>query len=137
MLFQAMSKIKHLSQITETSCLSDMEVPLNSFPSDKTKHIDYVIYYKDNSEKEVIKKRIAFKSLLENEEFKIEHLQDKRNKRNFWLLNCSLERLMNQAERMKLEYPLKVNSLNNFQIRGSRLIFLTALDEFSKLFTES
>ena len=86
----------------------------NYFLDEKTKepnHIDYVIYYKDSSDEEIIKKRNAFKSLLDKDkQFKIFDLQDKEN--NYWLLSCSLERLMEQAERLKLELPLIVNSLN-------------------------
>ena len=86
---------------------------LNYLPSDPRKHIDYVIYYKDDSEgtrEKNREKRDKFELILEKEDIKVEYLQDKEN--YYWLLSCSLERLMVQAERMKLELPLKVYALN-------------------------
>jgi hypothetical protein len=90
---------------------------LNYFPNDQTKHIDYVIFYKDTPKTdkniEIKQMRNKFiKQLKMREGFQIQKITRKRTKiensrSNYLLLNCSLERLMTEAERMHLELPLK------------------------------
>ena len=93
------------------------KINLNYFPNDQTKHIDYVIHYKqtDKTERdiELKKSRNKFITQLKVREgfeiHKIIKIKDKpeNSKSIYLLLNCSLERLMQEAERMHLELPLK------------------------------
>ena len=89
---------------------------LNHFPNDPTKHIDYVIFYKDTPQTqknfEMKRMRNKFIMQLKREGFETYLIQRKRekpenSKSNYLLLNCSIERLMEEAERMYLEVPLK------------------------------
>lgn len=93
----------------ETQCL-------NYFPKCKTKHIDYVIYYKETletqSNNELLKFREKFFKKLKQEEFDCYFLKETDIKNQslthvYVLLNCSLDRLMDEAERIELEWPLK------------------------------
>lgn len=88
---------------------------LNYFPNNTSKHIDYVIYYKDTPEtlnsKEIKKMRIRFFKKLKQEGFdyrKIEHENNDNTKSIYVLLNCSLDRLCDEAERIKIELPLRL-----------------------------
>ena len=102
------------------------KLKLNYFPNDQTKHIDYVIYYEDevldedpkkinnrSNKKLRLKKEMRDRFLLQlkNEEgFEIYNLIKNKNEdetSNYLLLNCSLSRLMQEAERMQLVLPLK------------------------------
>ena len=90
---------------------------LNYFPNN-AKHIDYVIYYKEieDAEKQIESNRKKFFKKLELEQFDLYFLKqnDVKNsnvKHVFVLLNCSLERLMEEAERLNLELPLKQVSI--------------------------
>ena len=94
----------------------NIKLKLNYFPNDQTKHIDYVIYYEDKpnikNKEEKKEMREKIKKLIENEGFDIHQIEWKSNKQEnsksiYLLLNCSLERLMQEAERMHLEIPLK------------------------------
>ena len=87
------------------------KIRLNYFPDDQKRYIDYVIYYEENADttEECKKKRNAYNLKLISEGFKIKVLQEKSKKSKiyFLLLNCSLDRLMIEAERLKIEIPLK------------------------------
>ena len=80
---------------------------LNYFPSDQTKHIDYVVHYKDedlgldqkgNNKKLIERKQIRNKfltHLINLEGFTVQKIVKKNDKNetlNYLLLNCSLER---------------------------------------------
>ena len=89
---------------------------LNYFPNNNKKHIDYVIYYKEtphiNSCKEKVQFRTKFFKQLMEEDFDFYYLKqkdvdDENVTHVYVLLNCSLERLMDEAERMEIEMPLK------------------------------
>ena len=95
------------------------KIKLNYFPNDQKKHIDYVIQFKDgpgtdpdqNPEYRRIRQKFI-NQLIENEKFEIETIVKKKDhpqntKSTYLLLNCPLERLMAEAERMKMEIPLK------------------------------
>ena len=108
--------ISTLDEIYDTSQKRpDSWLHVNHLPNDRTKHIDYVIYYfdKDNiSEAELQQKqtyRDEFFKKLEKEGFVIYYLRSNfDNKKNVYaLLHCSLERLMKEAERLELEMRLK------------------------------
>lgn len=88
----------------------------NYFPNDPSKHIDYVIYYKETPQtqksQEVRKMRNKFMLQLNREGFDVYTIKRKRDKPAnsksvYLLLNCSLQRLMEEAERVHLELPLK------------------------------
>ena len=97
--------------------LIEEKIKLNYFPNDQTKHIDYVIQFKDNAETDAnpefdrIRKKFI-DQLVEKEKFEIQKIVKKKDnpqntKSTYLLLHCSLERLMEEAERMRLELPLK------------------------------
>ena len=86
---------------------------LTSFPNQNRKHIDYVLVFEEEkpSAEEEIKKAIrqAFNEALKNESFeiyRIEHACDNK-KLIFILLNCPDERLLDEAEIMKIQMTLK------------------------------
>jgi hypothetical protein len=76
------------------------------------KYIDLVIYYKEVPEGELdfneikqIRKKFFFKIQLEG--FTINYFST-HNKNKYVLLTCSLDRLMDEAEKLELELPLKI-----------------------------
>ena len=87
---------------------------LNYFPNDEEKHIDYVIYYKTTPKtteeakkmREKFKKQLEEKESIEIYELKIQK-QQKDAESTYLLLNCPLNRLMIEAERLHLYVPLK------------------------------
>ena len=90
---------------------------LNYFPKRTNKHIDFVIYYKETTEtqnsKEIKKFRTKFFKQLKYEGFDLYYIKQRDFKDEtvtyvYVLLNCSLDRLMDEAERMELELPLKL-----------------------------
>ena len=101
------------------------QIMLNYFTNDQSKHIDYVIQYDDESldlpldrktrrNKNIIKrKHLRNKFLLQlitEEKFEIHKLVkkiDDKKTSNYLLLHCSLERISKEAERMKMEMPVK------------------------------
>ena len=88
-----------------------------SFPGDNNKHIDYVIKYKHEYDDASTKqKRINFFNRLKEEgletyEIKIEN-KDEKCDTVYVLVNCSLDRLLKEAENIKLEMRLKTVNLN-------------------------
>lgn len=96
---------------------------LNYFPNDPTKHIDYVLYYQhDKSNKKhdrLNDLRNNFLSKLVQEGFEIYKLKkpqsDSQVCSTYVLLNCSLDRLMEEAERVCLEVSLKEDYLNEIK----------------------
>ncbi len=88
---------------------------LTCFPSDNTKHIDYVITYKydtDYEEKESHKAKEAIRNgfieMVKKENidvYTVRHVEDS-NCYVVHLLNCSMDRLLSEAEKMKLEMRL-------------------------------
>ena len=99
------------------------QLKLNYFPSDQTKHIDYVIYYMEKSiegdensrSNKNIKKRKVIRyryldQLKSKEGFEIERIvkmEENNETSNYLLLSCSFKRLMQEAERINLVLPLK------------------------------
>jgi hypothetical protein len=87
--------------------LLNHKIKLNYFPNDQTKHIDYVIYYKDgpDADKDSELKRIRdkfIKQLIEKEDFDVEKIVKNKDKSSnkksiYLLLNCSLVRLMEEV----------------------------------------
>lgn len=89
------------------------------FPNDNSKHIDYVLCYKQTNEKEFgTQKNLKewnknkFLEILEkdfsiiNEEIKYEN-DEKTETHEFILLHCPLEHLLKQAEKIRLEMRIK------------------------------
>jgi hypothetical protein len=78
-----------------------------SFPNE-SKHIDYVIAYKAGEEKDnlafvnAMREEFFQKLRQENVDVKLVEFKDKKENLIFALLNCSNERLMFEAEKMKL-----------------------------------
>lgn len=88
---------------------------LNYFPKSHQKHIDFVIFYKETTEtqnsKEIKKFRTKFFKKLKHEGFDLYYIKqrdcdDDKIMYVYVLLNCPLDRLMDEAERMALELPL-------------------------------
>lgn len=79
------------------------------FPGDHRKIIDFVIYFKETGN-EFKEERKKFFRQLKNEDidtyFIKVHSKTPGTKKVFALLNCSIERLMAEAERLELEVPL-------------------------------
>jgi hypothetical protein len=87
---------------------------LNYFPTNPNKHIDFVIYYKETTEtqnsREIKKFRSKFFKKLKQEDFDLCYIKQRDTESLTYvyvLLCCSLDRLMDEAERMQLELPLK------------------------------
>ena len=84
------------------------KINLNYFPNDQTKHIDYVIHYKDTpkTEKNVELKRMRnkfIKQLKVVEGFEIHKIIKKKDKPEdsksiYLLMNCPIERLMQEGK---------------------------------------
>jgi hypothetical protein len=104
---------------------------LTNFPNSNTKHIDYVIIYEAFTEFDLMKKenylihtiREEFFNQLKKDAFDIYYIeqevhQDNENRKKliYALLNCSNERLLQEAENIRLEMKLKhvCNFLENF-----------------------
>lgn len=92
-----------------------------SFPSQNKKHIDYVITYKDHTDdnqekraKKVKERKIFFEKLQEEEGLEVEILEFGTGEElhNYALIHCPLERLMVEAEKIKLN--MKLNDVNIF-----------------------
>jgi hypothetical protein len=88
---------------------------LTSFPNSNAKHIDYVIAYKEGNNDDPDKKaeiesmRNAFFEALVNETIDISYIRFEKNEQIqvYALLHCPVERLLKEAEAMKLEMKLK------------------------------
>jgi hypothetical protein len=89
---------------------------LTSFPNDNLKHIDYVIVYEvhsnDNPDEkinEINKMREDFFIQLKKESIDIYTIEYEENDKKYIyaLLHCSLDRLLQEAETIKLEMKLK------------------------------
>ena len=91
-----------------------MEEPhITCFPNDNTKHIDYVIFYKYSDQKKdkndfELKEanREKFLNILKNERLIINkeiEFTIKNQVHQYILLHCPTERLLQQAEKIKLE----------------------------------
>ena len=86
---------------------------LTSFPDQNEKHIDFVIVYKQldgrPTDQECIKKRAEFFKELQKESFDIYDIDPKStyDKFGYILLHCSTERLLREAESIRLKMPLK------------------------------
>ena len=89
-----------------------------SFPGNNKKNIDYVIKYREktnvNSKEHgkqlnIQELRKAFFKCLENEDFDIYYIRLKRSNyvKVYALLNCSVDRLLREAEAVKLQMRLK------------------------------
>jgi hypothetical protein len=103
---------------------------LTSFPNANEKLIDYVIAYEKDEHSE--KKKIvqtAFFTKLKNDGFEIYEIEHKHEKKThvYALLNCSMDRLLEEAELTRLELIIKnVNIL-------SRSLNKNKFNEVSKL----
>ena len=94
-----------------------------SFPDDSGKQIDYVIKYREkklddnevNDAEEENRKtyRETFFEYLEKEGFHVYYLKDEKDNHFdvYALLNCSLNRLLQEAENIKLQMKLKTVNL--------------------------
>ena len=97
---------------------------LTSFPNQNSKNIDYVLVYekikdKEAEDEESQRRTLARKAFFETlklekiDYYEIEHEHDDKTI-SFVLLNCSMERLPEEAELTRLEMVLKnVSALNN------------------------
>ena len=89
-----------------------------SYPNENEKQIDFVIVYKDDDKN----KNIAYKMQVreeffqklrqENIEVKVIEFKTENENHTYALINCPNERLMIQAEKMKLRMP--INPVSNF-----------------------
>ena len=105
------------SKIVLEEINGERKMKLNYFPHDQAKQIDYVIHYtevRNVKNLEAERMREKFIKQLEEKEGFITHkiikkkLQDSNDSYSIYLLlHCSLERLMQEADRMGLELPLK------------------------------
>ena len=100
---------------------------LTSFPNDNSKHIDYVLDYKlhdedefDHKKSKKEKVRQAFLKALESSAFVIQRMEEKSKvggaTQVFVLLSCSTERLLQEAETIRLEMCLKNVTKNTKKI---------------------
>ena len=88
----------------------------SSFPNENEKQIDYVIVYKDNEKN----KNVAYKMQVrdeffqklrqENVEVKLIEFKTKNEIHVYALIHCPNERLMIEAEKIKLRMP--INNVN-------------------------
>ena len=111
---------------------------LNYFTNDQAKHIDYVIYYnedilendKNTRHNRKIKHneevRDKFLNQITTQEgFEIQRIVKKNENdkvENYLLLHCSLNRLMQEGERMQLVLPLRNVFLNFIDVEALNLI---------------
>ena len=125
MSYDASSRDEKAYEIKNKEILANLntELNLNYFPNDQTKHIDYVIYYNEDilesnensrSNRKILKReeiRNKFLNQLKAQEgFEVQRIVKKNDDdelENYLLLHCSLDRLMQEAERMQLVLPLK------------------------------
>ena len=86
---------------------------LTSFPSQNDKHIDFVIAYKPMQETPenmlCLNKRYEFFNGLKKENFEIFHIESSAasNRLCYALLHCKTERLLKEAEAIRLKMKLK------------------------------
>lgn len=90
---------------------------LTSFPNQNDKHIDYVIFYEklekieptDIENQKIDIARTAFFAALKSEKLEVYDIEEKHDdKINVYsLINCSLERLLEEAEITRHEMVLK------------------------------
>lgn len=123
------------------------QLKLNYFPSDQTKHIDYVIFYTEKNingdensrSNKKIKKRKAirfkfFDDLKSKEGFEIERIvkdEEDDETSNYMLLNCPFQRLLQEAERMSLVLPLKnLNEPDEKESKSCQCCVNVAPDEY-------
>ena len=105
-----------------------------SFPGENHKPIDYVIVYKHSNKidskekKEKDQVRQSFFDKLRDEKLELKHLEFRSNTEmhNYVLIHCPLERLMKEAQLIKLQMRLKnvcIFKLSNslFLTMGSKL----------------
>ena len=105
------------TKTNNTSPLLKDKINLNYLPNDQKKHIDYVIQFKDDEDnfENLMHRRTRnkfIKQLIIRERFEIYQIVKKKTKpintkSTYLLLHCPLDRLMEEAERMHLELPLK------------------------------
>ncbi len=97
----------------------------SSFPNDNSKCIDFVLFYEENlfqqNENVVEENRIRseFFTQLKIEKidsYDLEFERDEKYKKVIKLLHCSLDRLFREAEKIKLEMPLKKNVFKNYVV---------------------
>ncbi|RNA37458.1 hypothetical protein BpHYR1_031974 [Brachionus plicatilis] len=119
-----------------------MEEPqiTSCFPNDNTKRIDYVIFYK-YSEQSVDSEDFKLKetnrnnfldavqkeSIILNKELKF---KTKNETNHYILLHCPLERLLKQAERIKLEMRLKDAKLDDPELINYEIKWIRAVKDF-------
>lgn len=105
-----------MSKIPYDGELPDMSQILTSFPNNNMKHIDYVIVYEeprdrlDEQDLKIIQKRKEFFENLKENSFELVDLEvdiGNGKKRVFSLLHCPLNRLLQEAEHIRLEMRLK------------------------------
>ena len=86
---------------------------LTSFPKDNEKHIDFVIVYDELEEtpenEQCLIKQIEFFTELKKESFAIYNIGPTVNgeKRSYALLHCGTERLLKEAENIRLKMKIK------------------------------
>ena len=98
--------------------MNEMSQILTSFPNDNIKHIDYVIIYEEQLDRDhlderdlkIVQKRKEFFENLKENSFELVDLEvdiGNGKKRVFTLLHCPLNRLLQEAEHIRLEMRLK------------------------------
>jgi hypothetical protein len=114
------SKIYSNNNGNGASNLNNKQI-LTNFPNSNTKHIDYVIIYEAFTELDLMKKenylihsiREEFFNQLKKDTFDIYYIEqeihenENHKKLIYALLNCSNERLLQEAENIRLEMKLK------------------------------
>ena len=119
---EKMNNVETEIQLERQESNKEVQQFLNCFPKKNNKHIDYVIYYKETvetqSSKEIKTFRSKFFKKLKQDGFDLDYIRQPEIKNEktkgtyvYVLLNCSLDRLMDEAERMELELPLKLVSI--------------------------
>jgi hypothetical protein len=105
---------RELPPISSLVANSDVQNP-TCFPNQNSKRIDYVIFYKyslKETQAEFNKHELIRKSFLDRviaEGIEVEHLRysEDNNINVFVLLHCPIERLLIEAERLKLQMNIK------------------------------
>ena len=104
-----------LTTTTRDSCDSydPLQQLLTSFPNDNNKHIDYVIAFRsveaNDQNGELLAKRFEFFNELKKEAFELYPIEGSAmtGQLNYMLLHCSTERLLKEAETVRLKMQLK------------------------------
>ncbi len=101
-----------IAQFSQSNFNKKLQI-LTSFPGDNTKHIDFVIVYdelEETPENELtLTKQIEFFAELKKESFEIYNIDSTVNgeKCSYALLHCSTERLLKEAENIRLKLKIK------------------------------